>query len=604
MALLGAVENSPGTSVRAPVLAAALLFLLAASCTLRGAVEESRFSPFEPELVKGNVALIVGVGEFDEGSHLPTLRYTVNDAVEVAHFFVRETGLIPAGRCVLALSGEPTSEALRAKLVALRSGPEGFHVRETEPTKASLLKALDEATGLASSEGDVILVYLSGHGFEAEGRPYVMARDSRSRFVTDTGLSLQTVRRELDHCRAGKKILIVDTCREAIASEHRGTEFARMGGSFREAFRGARGMAVLMSCESGQISLESESLQHGVFSHFLIEGVRASDADPEDGLVYLRPAAARTHEHTMDWARRNRGVEQTPWFEGTASDIPIALSKVGAERMRRMSETVESTLAPLLAGTTSPEVRALVAELRSRLPWLPASSVAETLEAVSSVRADDAESVRLFKARWEHLRSVGRDTVASARRPGGITGLAKDSMVPRSIDFRRASDGRKRLYVLPDVFHQTAQKNYPAFVADMRSKGYGHLLWRELEAVFAREPTYELILVESGQEEFFRQLKEAFGGTLEREFPDAIAVLETTVFDDGQASSVSLAGARREPSFHFAVYLSYIEREGSALRRRASQADARGADPIDVGRSAAKQAAEEMLRSLATREEK
>src|SRR5262249_17912265 len=60
-----------------------------------------------------SVGLFVGVGHFDPRAHLPGLRYTTDDALALAHLFVRELELIAPQRARVALGGEPTSARAR-----------------------------------------------------------------------------------------------------------------------------------------------------------------------------------------------------------------------------------------------------------------------------------------------------------------------------------------------------------------------------------------------------------------------------------------------------------------------------------------------------------
>jgi len=75
---------------------------------------------FYPEESSG---LFVGISTFEDEPFAP-VRFAVDDAVDLAWVFSLELGLLDAGRCVLALAGEPQKEISQQRLeeAALRPG--------------------------------------------------------------------------------------------------------------------------------------------------------------------------------------------------------------------------------------------------------------------------------------------------------------------------------------------------------------------------------------------------------------------------------------------------------------------------------------------------
>jgi hypothetical protein len=88
---------------------------------------------------------------------------------------------------------------------------------------------------------------------------------------------------------------------------------------------------VLTSCDAGQEPLWSETLGRSVFSYYLEEGLRgwADTAEPggaPDGRVTVQELAAYVRARVDRWARRNRGVRQTPALHPLdGGDFPVVV---------------------------------------------------------------------------------------------------------------------------------------------------------------------------------------------------------------------------------------------------------------------------------------
>jgi uncharacterized caspase-like protein len=80
---------------------------------------------------------------------------------------------------------------------------------------------------------------------------------------------------------AGDKILLVDACRDDpdVGRGARGIDAD-------SAPSPPRGVASLFSCSAGQRAFESDALKHGVFFHYLLEGLRGSARDIDGEVTF------------------------------------------------------------------------------------------------------------------------------------------------------------------------------------------------------------------------------------------------------------------------------------------------------------------------------
>lgn len=278
--------------------------------------------PLPGDQTAQNAALFVGIGQFEERANLPNLRFTPDDALALAHLFVIEMKLIPPQRARLAISGEPSSDRAKRNLRELLDAG----VKQVEPEKIALEDAIEEVANLPKDPNAVIVVTFASHGYEEKGIAYIMPMNGRQNRLASTGVSLETVKSILRDSPANKRLLIIDACRERPQGETRGG--GSMDSALRKALALAEGTATIASCEVGQLSWESSDIQQGVFTHFLLKGLRG-EAPPDDkGFITLGSLSAYCASSTYEWVRKNRNAEQQPWFEGEeARSIPLAVSR-------------------------------------------------------------------------------------------------------------------------------------------------------------------------------------------------------------------------------------------------------------------------------------
>jgi len=302
--------------------------------------------PLPADQTAGNAALFAGIGAFaDSESGLNPLRYAPADAIALAHLFTQELKLVPPQRAWLALSyaADSLPPAAQAQLATLKTSGVNLLVAD----KSRILAQLSRISRMADNPDDAILVTFSSHGYEKDGQAYLMPRDGLRQHLRDTGIALDTVTATLQDSRAGKKIMIIDACRElppGVAGGTRGDD--AMSAGLQQAFIAAKGVARLISCKAQQQSWEAPDLQLGVYTHFLIEALRGRARPDERGYIRLGSVLQYASASTEAWVKRNRGREQTPWSEcdEQARDIPLAVSTATREALDSLQKRRGSAL--------------------------------------------------------------------------------------------------------------------------------------------------------------------------------------------------------------------------------------------------------------------
>ncbi|MFL5327903.1 MAG: caspase family protein [Gemmataceae bacterium] len=232
----------------------------------------STIAAAEPPAGK-HYAVLVGVNKY-EHTKLPELKYAVNDASEL-------------------------SEVLKGQgyVISLLTDDAGAKDKTAKPTKGNIEKRLKKVLD-GCKKDDTVLIALAGHGLQFDGVKDAFFCPSDARPAadrTDTLISLDKLYHDLDSSFAGVKVLLVDACRDDPNAARGGTR----GVDADTAPRPPRGVAALFSCSAGERAFEHESVKHGLFFHFVLQGLRgeAKDSDDDisfDGLsAYVRKQVSR-----------------------------------------------------------------------------------------------------------------------------------------------------------------------------------------------------------------------------------------------------------------------------------------------------------------------
>jgi hypothetical protein len=216
------------------------------------------------------VAIIVAVGRY-EG--LSPLKYTLADAQDLAAELQRQ------GYDVHKLvNNEATSDSIRRKFA--------------------------EVNGLIDPKQGTVLFFFTGHGFQnAQGHNYLATYAVNMANLDQEGLPVSEVEKLLKETGAVRKMLWLDACRnvpdqKAVATPR---SFARV--------EHGEGVGILYSTRAGAFSYEDSTLQHGVFSYFLLEGLQGKAAG-QDGLVTFLDLASYvetnvySHAKAKDWIQK------------------------------------------------------------------------------------------------------------------------------------------------------------------------------------------------------------------------------------------------------------------------------------------------------------
>jgi formylglycine-generating enzyme len=247
-------------------------------------------------------ALLVGVRQYDP-NELKSLAYSEPD--------------------VVALAGVLEAHGYKPGHVVLMTQTRGAADTNFLPVAAHVRKEL-KLMLQDMEEEDSVLVALAGHGvqFRGDAESYFCPADARLADRT-TLISLNTIYKELEACRAGLKVLLVDACRnDPQSANSRGREEVDLESVTRpQKTPPPGGVVAFFSCSEGEKAFEHEDLKHGVFFHYVIEALNGDAAIPGEDEVLIPDLERYVKRHVRDFVRDKLHDHQRPELKGTSRDL-------------------------------------------------------------------------------------------------------------------------------------------------------------------------------------------------------------------------------------------------------------------------------------------
>lgn len=207
-------------------------------------------------------ALVVGIADYQD---FEKLSYTTSDAMEFYKQLRSPSGgLLPKENVMLLIDQDATALNIQNKMADL------FTMADTN---------------------DLVILYFAGHGID--GAFLAVDYDGYTNYVDH--VSIINAMKDSD---AKYKLIIADACHSGslnvkyeefrkngnqfpLASVRSGKSVSEQAKEFYRSFGSTKkGLAIITSSAPDEISLEANKLKQGVFSYFLIEGLKgAADAD-------------------------------------------------------------------------------------------------------------------------------------------------------------------------------------------------------------------------------------------------------------------------------------------------------------------------------------
>lgn len=192
-------------------------------------------------------AIAIGINQYQL---FQPLLYAERDAEGLHGFLINEAG-VPGDRCLLLTDNSPPVQNNFA-----------------EPSRTNIQETIKHLCQERLQPGDLLWCFFSGYGVRFQGQDYLMPIEGDARQVPGTGVSVQSLFDSLRSSPTQNIVLVLDINRSqgTMAGDKVGEHTAQLAQDL--------GIATLLSCQPDQFSHETTSLQHGLFTAALLEGLR------------------------------------------------------------------------------------------------------------------------------------------------------------------------------------------------------------------------------------------------------------------------------------------------------------------------------------------
>ena len=177
-----------------------------------------------------------------------------------------------------------------------------------DATRANVLMNVRRFASLASSR-DVLILYFAGHGTNETDEDedfYMETYNTDSRDVMATGTSAKEIKYFLNQSSAKMIFWIMDACNSGkIGPGRNGRRGNNTEPSRAQKFLAAvaiqkkGGFVYIASSQSQETTIEADSLKHGLFTYYLLEGLQGYADENNDGIVTVNECYDYVHFHVI-----------------------------------------------------------------------------------------------------------------------------------------------------------------------------------------------------------------------------------------------------------------------------------------------------------------
>src|SRR5215471_12331264 len=375
-----------------------------------------------------NWAICVGIDRYD---NLQSLQYAKRDAEALRQFFEKEAGFDKVYFFAEDAPPIPTDFG-----EPMRSMPSGGTLRR-------FLRVRFEQKFLKPS--DNFWFFFAGHGRRERDRDYIMPIDADPGSVDETAIPVGYVTERLRRCGADNVILLLDACRNEGARDGQGI------GSEAHA-----GVVTISSCSPSERSYEIAEVQHGAFTHCLLEGLRLQG---EANCATVERLDLHLRLRVPELCAKYRKPRQTPYTHAepleklhlilvpkfaTLADVgPIKLDALQAETNGELETAEQLWWRVIAVSPVDPQAHEAIKRIALKQTAPPPTQPAEVAPASAARQAEPRHRPYSWPIRLTRRQALSAAALAAA---GSGTVIAVPAIMklmskptPRTISFDVAS---------------------------------------------------------------------------------------------------------------------------------------------------------------------
>jgi uncharacterized caspase-like protein len=248
-------------------------------------------------------AVVIGIGAYDNAA-IPRLALTTPDAEAIYRALVEEGGFKKEN--VLLLTDRT----------------------ERKPTLRTLKWALGTFLARSAGKGDTVVIFFAGHGapeVDVGGRErdglakYLVPLDADPDDLYATGLPMDEFETIFSRIEAERVIVFLDACYSGAAGGRtfasRRTRAMNVDDAFLQRLVQSRGRVIVTAARAAEVSVEVRALGHGLFTYYLVRGLKGAADANADKVVTLQELYQYVEQEVTRHSRAI-GANQHPTMKG------------------------------------------------------------------------------------------------------------------------------------------------------------------------------------------------------------------------------------------------------------------------------------------------
>jgi len=260
-------------------------------------------APAPPAVKNDRWAVIIGVGRY-QSTDIPSLRYTVPDAESLYQLLVGSGGF--KKEHVLLMTDKA----------------------DKPPTLRNIKWALGTFLARSAKKDDTVVIFFAGHGapevdqrgVERDGlAKYLIPTDADPDDLYSTALPMDEMQTIFGRVEAERMVVFLDACYSGAAGgrtfSSKRTRAANVDDQFLERLTRSKGRAIITASRPSEVSIELPELGHGIFTYYLVEGLKGAADLNKDGIITVQELYEYV-EQKVSAKSRSVGGNQHPVMKG------------------------------------------------------------------------------------------------------------------------------------------------------------------------------------------------------------------------------------------------------------------------------------------------
>jgi hypothetical protein len=259
-----------------------------------GLIAEKTVSITRIERRRNVWALVVGINEYQ---NVRNLKYAVNDAQAFYNLLVNQNQ-IPKENVIILTNNQANLRNLRRAM--------GTQLKEK------------------AGKEDMVIIFFAGHGAtekdvtspDGDGlEKYLLPVDAELEDIYTSALPMREISHIFRRIKSERIIFVADSCYSG-ASGGRTINVSGIRSSLSDTFldriASGKGTVILTASGANEVSTESDEFKHGIFTYFLLEGLKGKADVDRDSLITVD----ELYRYVSDKVARASGQEQHPVKKG------------------------------------------------------------------------------------------------------------------------------------------------------------------------------------------------------------------------------------------------------------------------------------------------